>query len=53
MILCALERFWRTIEKSKPTCPRKTKKARVHEVSLVGGKVEELWRKRFVKKTKF
>jgi len=31
--------------------PEKT--ARVHGVSLVGGKVEELWRKGFVEKMSF
>jgi len=39
--------------KLKPTCPRKRKIARVRGVSPVGGKVEELWRKRFVEKMSF
>jgi len=37
--------------KLKPTCPRKT--AGVRGVSPVGGKVEELWRKRFMEKMSF
>jgi len=39
--------------KLKPTCPRKTKTPGVCGVSPVGGKVEELWRKRFLKKMSF
>jgi len=39
--------------KLKPTCPRKTKTARVREVSPVGRKIEELWRKGFVEKMSF
>jgi len=42
------------VSELKPTCPRKTKKtAGVHEVSPVGGKVEELWKKRLVEKMSF
>ena len=38
----------------KPTRPRKKRKtARVCGVSPVGGKVEELWRKRFMEKMSF
>jgi len=33
--------------------PQKSEKAAVREVSLVGRKVEELWRKGFVEKTSF
>jgi len=40
-----------TVPKLKPTCPKKT--AGVSGVSLVGGKVEELWRKKFVEKMSF
>jgi len=39
--------------KLKPTCPRQRKRAGVHGVSLVGGKVGELWRKGFVEKVSF
>jgi len=40
--------------KLKPTCPRKTKKtAGVRQVSPVGGKVEEPWRRGFVEKMSF
>jgi len=39
--------------KLKPTCPRKRKTAGVRGVSPVGGKVEELWRKRFMEKMGF
>jgi len=39
--------------KLKSTCPRKTKTARVRGVSPVGGKVEELWRRRFMEKMSF
>jgi len=39
--------------KLKPTCPRNEKTPAVHGVSLVGGKVEELRRKRFVEKMSF
>jgi len=40
--------------KLKPTCPRKKRKTPgVRGVSPVCGKVEELWRKRFVEKMSF
>jgi len=40
--------------KLKPTSPKKTEKtAGVREVSLVSGRVEELWRGRFVEKIIF
>jgi len=42
------------VPKLKPACPRKTKKKLESvESSLVGGKVEELWRKGFVAKMSF